>query len=604
MKGRSPVAALLAWAIVCGGGQAHAWQSTTIVDHGSPSSKVDLVFLGDGYTSDELAQYQADVQHFTDALFTQPPFSQYQGFFNVHRVDVISQQSGTDDHCLGTFVDTALDTGFYSTGTDCRLLFTTSSDKVFAAAASAPASDVIIILVNTLTYGGAATFGGYGVFYRGSAGAEVMAHELGHSFGFLADEYAYGGPTTYTGPEPSLLDVTINADRATLKWGAWVDPATPFPTLTTTSDTPGLYEGAMYSQYGIYRPTYNSKMRSLYVPFERVNHSSLVDRIFDYVPPDPTEATASLTIEGACGLAVRHAAVQVGVTAADPQSYVLAYRISSTTSFAATPWQPASNQTDFSTVVPWTLSSMEGLQTLYAQVRNGYGLIANASCAITFDTIAPSVPGIPTAPSPNDGTFPVAWTASTDAGSGVAYYELQRSADGGSTFTTIAAVSSASFTETGLSVGVYAYRVRAVDRADNLSGFSSTSAPIRVIAQIIPDIKANGSDGPVAIKRWSSLTVTMALQAGSSIGLPTELWGEAVTPSGRYWLTPSLTWVLSETPVAFSTGPLVELATFPVLRTRTLKAGQYTYRFSVDTHPDGILQAAYSDTVAVTVKSK
>ena len=87
---------------------AAAPATTTIVNNGDVTSHVDVAFVGDGYTSSELPTYQADVQRFTDHLFSQAPFSHYQDFFNVHRVDLVSNESGTDNNCTGTYVDTAL----------------------------------------------------------------------------------------------------------------------------------------------------------------------------------------------------------------------------------------------------------------------------------------------------------------------------------------------------------------------------------------------------------------------------------------------------------------------------------------------------------------
>jgi len=88
-------------------------------------------------------------------------------------------------------------------------------------------------------------------------------------------------------------------------------------------------------------------------------------------------------------------------------------------------------------------------------------------------SVAPTIPGIPV-PSlnPNQGTFTLNWTASSDT-DGIAYYELQRSNDNGFTFTTIANPTTNSYSEIGLAPGTYLYRVRAVDGAGNKSAFSA-----------------------------------------------------------------------------------------------------------------------------------
>lgn len=263
----------------------------TLVSQGPPEKKLDIVFLGDGYTAAELPLYQDDVRLFTDHLFSQPPFSDHKDLFNVHRVDVASPQSGTDDACAGTAVSTALDTGFYATGADCRLLYTYSGAKVYQAAARAPGYDpgagLIVVIVNSTRYGGAAAAGGYAVVSRGPLGPESMAHELGHSFGLLADEYVQAGKS-YAGGEPVQPNVTIERNPALLKWARWLSPATPIPTAMLLSDVPGLYEGAMNFAAGIFRPTHDSKMRSLNRPYESVNAAILTERMDALLPPSVT----------------------------------------------------------------------------------------------------------------------------------------------------------------------------------------------------------------------------------------------------------------------------------------------------------------------------
>ncbi|MBI4424263.1 MAG: hypothetical protein HY554_11075, partial [Elusimicrobia bacterium] len=385
MKGVAKAAAC-AWLLAARPGLA--FDHATIVANGPVSEKLDIVFLGDGYTAAELPKYRRDVQDFAAYLLATPPFSDYKTFFNVHRVDVVSRHSGTDNRCTSVAVDTALDTGFFSTGPDCRLLYSSSPEKVNDAADFAPAADTIIIIVNTETYGGSG--GTFGVFYRGAAGREVMAHEVGHSLARLADEYDYGRSATFSGSEPASRNVTTNTDRASLKWRDWVSPSTPLPTRSSKADVPGLYEGAVYSRFKVYRPTYRSKMRELGVPFETVNYALLVDRFMDFIPPDATPAAAAVTVDGGCGRAVGRS-IAVRLTGADPESQVLAFRLSGSPSFEDAAWRLASNAPAFSMSLPWTFSGGDGPRTLYAQIKNGYGLVSAAACPVTLDTTAPLV---------------------------------------------------------------------------------------------------------------------------------------------------------------------------------------------------------------------
>ncbi|HKX52751.1 MAG TPA: M64 family metallopeptidase, partial [Nitrosospira sp.] len=71
--------------------------TTKIVDHGPDSVRWNLVILGDGYRTTELAQYHADVQNFVTALRTTPPLDELFCGINVHRIDAVSNESGADD---------------------------------------------------------------------------------------------------------------------------------------------------------------------------------------------------------------------------------------------------------------------------------------------------------------------------------------------------------------------------------------------------------------------------------------------------------------------------------------------------------------------------
>ncbi len=78
----------------------------TIVNSGAASNRIDIIFLGDGYTAGEIAStYTSHAQSlvnylFNDSILSQP-FGRYEKFFNVHLVDVISAQSGADDPASG-----------------------------------------------------------------------------------------------------------------------------------------------------------------------------------------------------------------------------------------------------------------------------------------------------------------------------------------------------------------------------------------------------------------------------------------------------------------------------------------------------------------------
>ena len=95
----------------------------------------------------------------------------------------------------------------------------------------------------------------------------MVVHEFGHSFGGLADEYFYEedmmSDTYPTDVEPWEQNVTTRVDFAS-KWQDMIPDGTPLPTPAEDFNTHkiGLYEGAAYSFKGLYRGSYNCRMRT------------------------------------------------------------------------------------------------------------------------------------------------------------------------------------------------------------------------------------------------------------------------------------------------------------------------------------------------------
>lgn len=254
-----------------------AGPSTTLLYNGPPANRIDLVFVGDGYTAAQLPQYAIDVDAVWPAFLAEPPFDTYATFFNIHRVDVTSVESGVDnDPVQGVSRQTALDMGYWCSG--IQRLLCVDLFKAIQQAANAPGKDSILALANSSTYGGAGYQGLGTLAGRNFSAIEIALHEFGHSFAGLADEYEYGGPATYTGAEPSERNVS-KLDEAGLlaantKWARWLD----LPNV-------GAFEGGKYSRFGIYRPTFDSKMRNLGRPYEEFNTERFLRFLYGKVRP-------------------------------------------------------------------------------------------------------------------------------------------------------------------------------------------------------------------------------------------------------------------------------------------------------------------------------
>jgi len=259
---------------------------TTLLQSGDPGAKVDITFIGDGFTEDQQEKFNDKVDDLVEELMETHPFFPLRSAFNIHRVNVGSPQSGTDKFAKcgdediqddDDLKETALDTGFCAGGTGAvnRCVISSDPTEVFNFAAASPDDEHIIVLVNESQRGGCAS-GGIGYLTLSSDFGDVFVHELGHSLFGLADEYEYDSDQgTYAGAEPGSVNVTTRVTKETLvKWNDMILESTPVPTEddqdcdSKTGSSPGFpldligsYEGARYHRCAIYRPQPDCKMR-------------------------------------------------------------------------------------------------------------------------------------------------------------------------------------------------------------------------------------------------------------------------------------------------------------------------------------------------------
>lgn len=115
----------------------------------------------------------------------------------------------------------------------------------------------------------------------------------------------------------------------------------------------------------------------------------------------------------------------------------------------------------------------------------------------------------------------------------------------------------------------------------------------------LPDIKANGSDGPVHLSPADTVEITVSLDPGSMEGVRCDWWVVARTRYGNYWLAPSMNWVRSNNPISVRMRDLIDLPEISVL-SRALPPGKYTFFFVLDDRPNGVLDdLTWRDSVVV-----
>lgn len=241
----------------------HRW----LVKNGNPADCIDVAILAEGYTAQEMETFYKDAQTACESLFAHEPFRSQKAKFNIVAIGSPSADSGVSIPDREEWRQTAVHSHF-NTFYSPRYLTTSRVKAIHNLLAGIP-YEHIIILANTEEYGGGGIFNSYTLAAaRDKWFLPVVVHEFGHSFGGLADEYAYddGYAAYYTSDvEPWERNITTLA-RFDLKWKHLIPAGTPVPTPAdqyAEGDTKhvGVFEGAGYQSKGVYRGTVDCRMR-------------------------------------------------------------------------------------------------------------------------------------------------------------------------------------------------------------------------------------------------------------------------------------------------------------------------------------------------------
>jgi hypothetical protein len=296
---------------------------STIVTNGPTTNRVNLVFLSEGYTSGQMANFLNDATNAANDFLTAEPYAEYASYFNVFAIFTNSAHSGST-HLNNTNTPYSLGYTYfnstYNYGSDNLITIppnasdSTNShgqgkiDSLLQTYLPFTNNDLPVLLVNDLTAGGAADGGAsdYGKTAISSISSLslILVHESGHTLGKLGDEYTNpypGYPTNDIEP-----NTTTQTNYSQIKWNAWIDVATPIPTPLSGYDTAvGLFEGAHYNATGWYRPCLNCRMNSVYTDyFCPVCSEALVLAIYGKVRPLAARfpTNNSLTVTSATNL--------------------------------------------------------------------------------------------------------------------------------------------------------------------------------------------------------------------------------------------------------------------------------------------------------------
>lgn len=234
-----------------------------------PIDGINVVIVPEGYTETEMDEFYKYAKETVDAIFSHEPFGKNKDKFNFYALNAPSKESGVSIPRENIWKETLLHSHFDSFYSE-RYLTTSNVFDLHDALNGVPYSH-IIILANTETYGGGGIFNTYTLtttknqFFK-----PVVVHEFGHSFAGLGDEYFYESGDIFDSMysldvEPWEPNITTmkNFDS---KWKNLIKPGTPIPTPVTdkykTIGEIGVFEGGGYVFKGIFRPSYDCRMRT------------------------------------------------------------------------------------------------------------------------------------------------------------------------------------------------------------------------------------------------------------------------------------------------------------------------------------------------------
>jgi len=302
-----------------------------ILENGPVSQKLDIVILGDGYSAAEMDKFRNDAKRLSAVLLNVDPFKSRKNDLNIRAIETPSGQPGVNKPQPGVFRRSALSISYGIFGSERYAL--TFDNKTVRNIASEVPYDFMIILINEKTYGGGGIYTLYTTVSADNKFADyIMVHEFGHHMGALADEY-YTSSVSYEAQkitvEPWEPNVTALLDKDNLKWKSVVEPGTPIPTpwnkeafdkygyriqeerdslrkanvpesvvedlfmrqmkqenlffsTEKYADKAGAFEGADYTQRGLYRPQLDCIMYTRHMKFCKVCQKSLETVIDEY----------------------------------------------------------------------------------------------------------------------------------------------------------------------------------------------------------------------------------------------------------------------------------------------------------------------------------
>ena len=260
------------------------------IQKASTGKGINLVFMGDAYTDKDVksGEYERLMQEAAAEFFSIEPYLSFKNRFNVYAVKVVSK-NGRTGQGYTTALGTTMTGGVAGTG---------NREKILQYALKAP--DIkdtknlsVAVMVNSVSGGGIAEMieslqsgiGYYSSMGNVAAGfGATLRHEMGHAFGFLADEYS----TWHESPSQEVINgytrlyetygwyanIDFTSDPKKIKWADFLSDS-------RYKDEVGVFEGAINVTNGVYRPSENSMMNQNVEYFNAPSRWAIYKRIME-----------------------------------------------------------------------------------------------------------------------------------------------------------------------------------------------------------------------------------------------------------------------------------------------------------------------------------
>ena len=226
--------------------------------------KINIVFLAEAYVESQKQVFLNDADLAWKTIFDRTPFKENADKFSVHAIWVSSRDSILSEvpgrtyfgvQPNGSYWEGAIDSltaVFFPMNRELTFPYLLVNDDISGSGGGlVNGFHTTIIGTGRLHHEV-----GYELFYR-----YACAHEFGHTFAGLADEYegnrimSLGG----TFDEKEFPNITRETRREFIKWNKFIDPSTPIPTPDADqyNESMGLFDGSFVYQrgQGWYRPS-------------------------------------------------------------------------------------------------------------------------------------------------------------------------------------------------------------------------------------------------------------------------------------------------------------------------------------------------------------